>query len=64
MPGGETVEASAIHQENIQPAVIVVIVECNAAAGRLQQIFVLVLASENRFDIKPRFASHVDEIDA
>src|SRR5712671_5953520 len=64
LPGGETLEARAIHQENIQPAIIIVIVECNAAAGRLQQILVLMLAAENRFDIKPGFASHIDEIDA
>src|SRR6267154_1404200 len=63
-PLRKSLEARAIHQKNIQPAIVIVIVEGNAAAGRLQKILVLMLAAENRFDIKSRFASYVDEINA
>src|SRR5690242_10904786 len=35
---GETFQARSIHQENIEPAVIVVIVESNATAGSLEKV--------------------------
>src|SRR5579863_1271127 len=45
LAGRKSFEPPAVHQENIQPAVIVVIVECKATAGGLKKILVLALAS-------------------
>src|SRR5256884_1821661 len=39
---GETFQARSVHQENVEPAVVVVIIKSNAAASGLKQIFVLV----------------------
>src|SRR5260221_1558026 len=61
LPGGKTFQARTIHQENVEPAVTVVIVESHAAAGRLQQIFIFVFSAKNRFEIESGFASDVDE---
>ena len=46
---GKPFQSRAVHQENIQPAIVVVVIECDAAASRFQQIFVLVLAAKDRF---------------
>ncbi len=42
-------KACAVHEENIQPAVMIVVVERHAAAGGFQQIAVVALGSENGF---------------
>jgi len=54
-------EARSVYQENIQPAVIVVIVKGDSAAGRFEQVFVFVLAAENCFDVQARVFGDVDE---
>ena len=64
LAGGEAFQARAVHQKNIEPAVVVVIVEGDAAAGGFEQIFILVLAAENRFGVESGFFRDVDEIDA
>ena len=59
---GKTFEARAVHQKNIQPAVVVVIVESDAATGRFEQIFVFVFAAEKRFDVQAGLFRDVDEL--
>ncbi len=61
---GKSFEAPAVHQENIQPVVVVVIVESDAAAGCFEQIFVFVFAAEDSFGVEAGFAGDVDEADA
>ncbi len=61
LSGREAFQTRAVHQENIQPAVVVVVVESDAAAGGLQQIFVLVLAAVDGFGVESGFAGDVDE---
>ncbi len=51
LAGGEAFEASAVDQENVEPAVVVVIVESDPAAGGFEEVFVLVLAAENGFGV-------------
>ena len=63
LAGGKAFQARAVHQENIEPAIVVVIVESDAATGGLQQIFVLVLAAKNHFGVEAGFFRDVDEID-
>ena len=45
--GGEAFEARSVHQENVEPAVVVVVIERDSAASGLQQVFVLMLAAVN-----------------
>ncbi len=54
--GGKAFQPRAVHEKNIEPAVVVVIVEGDAAARGFQQIFVFVLAAENCFRIQSGFA--------
>ena len=58
---GETFQARSVHQENVEPAVVVVIIKSNAAASGLKQIFVLVLAAVDCFGIQPRLAGDIDK---
>src|SRR5262249_1519249 len=64
LPGRKTVEARAVHQENVEPAIVVVVVERNAAAGGLEQIPVLVLTAEDGNGVQARFFRHIDKADA
>src|ERR1700737_319327 len=64
LPWGKTLEAGAVDQKNVQPAVVVVIVESHAAAGGFQQIFVFVLAAEDGFYVQAGLASNVEKRDA
>src|ERR1700751_631877 len=61
---GESLEASAVHQKNIEPTVVVVIVEGNSAAGSFKQVFVLVLAAKNGLGIESRVLRNIDKADA
>ena len=54
----------SIHQKNIEPAVVVVIVEGNAATRGFEQIFIFVLSAEDGFRIQAGFASYVEKADA
>src|SRR6266851_5470037 len=58
---GETFEAPAVDEKNIQPAVVVVIVERDAAAGGFEKILVLVLAAEDGFGVEAGFARYVEK---
>src|ERR1700730_16219209 len=60
--GREAFEPRAVHHKNVEPSIVVEIVESNAAARGLEQILVLVLAAENSFRIQPGFPSDVDEV--
>ena len=43
-----------VHDEDIEPAIIVIIVESNSATGRFQQVLVLVFSAENGLGIQYR----------
>src|SRR5436309_2949763 len=61
LAGGKTFQAVAVDKKNIQPAVVVVIVEGDAAAGGFEKIFIFVLAAENGFGVEAGFARDVEE---
>ena len=63
-PFRKSLQPPPIHQKNIQPPIIVVVVERHSAAGRLQQIFILVLSAKNRLGVQPRFFRHIDKTQA
>ena len=60
---GETFQPRPIHEENIEPAVVVVIIESDAAPRGFEKILVLVLTAENRLGIEFGFARHIQERD-
>ena len=62
LAGGKSLEASSIHQEDIQPTIVVVIVERDTAACSFEEILVLVLAAEGGFCIEPRGLRYIDEV--
>src|SRR6185437_414522 len=59
--GREALEAPAVDQKNIQPAIVVIIVERHAATRGLKEIFVLVFAAVDGFRVEPGLARHVDK---
>ena len=61
---GKPLQPPAIDQKNVHPVVLVVVEEGRAAAGRLQQIFVAVLAAKDRLHVEPGFLGHVHKLDA
>jgi len=64
LAGGEAFEARAVDEKNVEPAVVVVVVEGDAAAGGFEEIFVFVLAAEDGFGVEAGFAGNVEEGDA
>ena len=60
----KTFQAPSVYQENIQPAVIVIVIESDAATSCFEQIFVLVFAAEYGFRVQPGFLGDVQEVDA
>ena len=58
LAGWKSFEPPTVHQKNVQPAVVVVIVKCNAAAGGFEQIFVFVLAAIDCFRVEAGRAPH------
>src|SRR5260370_37877619 len=63
LPRGKTFEAPAVHEKNILPTVVVVIVEGDAAGGGFEKISVFVFAAEKGFGVEARFARDVEESD-
>src|SRR5579872_1583108 len=59
--GRKSLEPPAIHQKNIQPAIVVVVVESQSATGGFEQIFIFMLAAVNGFGIQPGSAAYVNE---
>ena len=61
---GKAFQSRAIHQKNVEPAVVVVVVEGHSAAGGLQQIFVLMFSAKNGFHVQTGFAADIYKADA
>ena len=61
---GEAFEAGAVHEEDVDPVVVVVVVEGDAAAGGFEQVSVLVLASVDGAGVEAGLFRDVDEADA
>src|SRR6266850_7855872 len=63
LPRRKTFESPAVYEKNIQPTVVVVIVEGDTAPGGLEQISILVFAAEDSFGVEAGFARDVEEAD-
>ncbi len=60
----KTFQAPAIHQKNVQPAVVVIIIKSDSAARGLKQKLIFVFAAKDRFCVEPGFFGDVHEVDA
>src|ERR1019366_4066155 len=60
----EAFQAPAVHQEDIQPTIVVVIIETQATAGSFQKIFVLSLAAIDGFHGQAGFFDNIYETEA
>ena len=61
---GESLQTPAVHEEQIQPAIVVVVVEGEAAASGFEQIFVVTFPAVDGLDVEPGLLHDVDEADA
>src|SRR5579871_645650 len=53
-----------IHNEDVEPAIIVVVVEGDAASGSFEQILILVVSSKDRLYVQSRFARDIHKVNA
>jgi len=60
----KTFQAPAVDQENVQPAVVIIVVESYSATGGLEQEFIFVFATEDRFCVEAGFFGDVQKVDA
>ena len=58
---GKPFQPPAVHDEYIQPSIVIVVIKSNAATCGFQQIFVLPLASKYRLGLESGLASNIDE---
>ena len=59
--GPEALETSAVDEEDVEPAVIIVVVERDATARGFEQVFVFVFAAEDGDGVEPGFFGDVNE---
>lgn len=52
-------EPPPVDEKNVQPAVVIVIVERDAAASGLEQIFIFVFTAKGRFRVEAGFFRNV-----
>src|SRR5215469_5259016 len=57
----KSLETPAVNKENVKPAVVVVVVKGEPAAGGLQQVFVLAHTPVSRFEVQSRTLHHIQE---
>ena len=58
------IETRSIHEEDVEPAVVVIVEKRNAAAGSFEQILVTSLGPEDRLRMQAGFSSHIYELNA
>jgi hypothetical protein len=59
---GKSFETPAIHEKNVEPAVVVVIVESDAATGGFEKELVFVFAAVNGLCVEAGFFGDVEKI--
>ena len=64
LPLGETFESPAVHEKDVEPAIIVVVVESDAASGGLEQVLVLFDTAKDRLCSKPCLPAGIYKFDA
>jgi len=64
LPLRKALKPPAIHQEDIEPIILIVVKECNSASGRLKEVLVGVLATINGLDIQPGLPRNIYKADS
>src|SRR5215472_16701661 len=59
---GEALERRAVHQENIGPAVVVVIKDCHSGAGRLDDVLLRVHSAEHVLHVESGLLRNIGEV--
>src|SRR5215813_3869799 len=57
----KTFKPPSIYNKNVQPAIVVIVIESNAATSSFQQVFVFLLPAENSFCFEPCLPRDIDE---
>src|ERR1700683_1238105 len=60
---GKSFQPPSIDQEDVQPAIVVVVIEGESATRRFQQILVLAHAAVDRFEFEARTLDYIHEAD-
>ena len=58
----QRIKRRSIHHENIRPAVIVVVKNCHAGSGRLDDKFLRIHSAERIWRAEPRFCCLIHEV--
>jgi len=61
---GEALQTCAVDEEDVEPVVVIVVVEGDSAAGGFEEILVLELASVDGLGVEAGLAGYIDEADA
>ena len=61
---GKAFEPGAVDEEDVEPVVVIVVEEGDAAAGGFEEVSVLVLATVDGLCVEARLTCYVDEADA
>jgi hypothetical protein len=64
LPRSKSFQTRTVDQKDVEPAIVIVVIEGDAAAGRVQKLFILVLAAQNSFGVQAGFFGHIHETDA
>jgi hypothetical protein len=59
---GQPFQSRAIHNENIRPAIIVVVKDGNAGSRRFNDVFLCIFAAENDRCGEPSLLRHINEM--
>ena len=62
LASGKAFEAGAVDEEDVEPAVVVVVVKSYAAAGGFEEVFVFVFTAEDGFGVEAGFFGDVYEV--
>src|SRR5437016_5615970 len=59
LPFGESLKPPAVHEKDVEPSIVIVVVESDAAAGGLEKIFVLVFPAKDGLGVQPGLPSDI-----
>ncbi len=59
---GKIFQAPTVHQKNVEPAILIVVVERNTATGGFQEVLVLILVAIDGFRVEARPSRHIDKL--
>src|SRR2546429_395345 len=64
LPFGESLKSPSVHEKDVEPSIVIVVVESDAAAGGLEKIFVLVFPAKDGLGVQPGLPSDIHKTQA